>query len=350
MSSTTSPTAQKSRLRTVLMLVVPALLLLIATFWWWRASQYVTADNAYVQADKVLIAPEVSGRVVLLPVAENQVVAAGDLLFRIDPQPYRIALDRAEANLAAVANQIAAQRAAYRETQARLEAARDNARYAASELQRKQALARHDAATAAAVDALQNKLLNARAAVAATQAEQARILAGLNGQPELPVEQQPAWLQAKAARDKAALDLANTEIRAPEAGVVSALDLEKGEMVAAGHAVFALLGSGQRWVEANLKETELTDVHVGQPVSIVIDAYPDYEWQGTVESISAGTGAVFSVLPPQNATGNWVKVVQRIPVRIRLATGQQNPVLRAGMSAEVTIAIDVTESEHTDHT
>lgn len=350
MSSATAPSKQTNRLRTVLMLGVPALLLLVAAVWWWHASQYVTADNAYIQADKILIAPEVSGRVISLPVTQNQVVATDQLLFQIDPEPYQIALAQAEANLAAVANQIAAQRAAYRETQARLEAARDNVRYAASELQRKQALAKHDAATAAAVDALQNKLLNARAAVAAIEAEQVRILASLNGQPELPVEQQPAWQQAKAARDKAALDLAHTEIRAPAAGVVSALDLETGEMVAAGHPVFALLGSGERWVEANLKETELTNVHAGQPVTIMVDAYPDHEWHGTVESISAGTGAVFSVLPPQNATGNWVKVVQRIPVRIHLDDADHNPVLRAGMSAEVTIAINSNNKQPTDRT
>jgi membrane fusion protein (multidrug efflux system) len=172
-----------------------------------------------------------------------------------------------------------------------------------------------------------------------TVAEQqiAELKANLGGNPSLPYTQQATYRQAVAARDDAALQLSYATLKAPAAGVVTEVDIKPGDIVAPGHPVFALVMSGKRWIEANFKETQLTRVHVGQKVQVEVDTYPGRKWQGTVESIAPGTGSVFSVLPAQNATGNWVKVVQRIPVRVALDPVEGGPDLRAGMSAEVDI-------------
>lgn len=328
---------KKKNLKLVLMVGGPILVIAIGAWYWLYASRYVTTENAYVHANKYLISPQVSGQVVDVRVDENQPVKQGELLFQIDPQPYQIAVDQAEANLAAARDQIESQKAAWKEAKAKLGGAKDDLAYLTRELKRKHALEKGDVVPSAKVDELENKYQNAKAQVSAIEAQIGRIEASLGGNPELPAKEQASWRQAKAALDKAKLDLSHTRITSPTDGVVSSNDLEQGEFVAAGQPQFAVMAIHEHWIEANLKETQLTDVKVGQPVEIDVDAYPNTTWHGHVKSISAGTGAVFSVLPPQNATGNWVKVVQRVPVRIAVEEPSDAPPLRAGLSTQIKI-------------
>jgi membrane fusion protein (multidrug efflux system) len=312
------------RLRRLLLMVALPIVLIIAGLWYWvHSSRYQDTDNAYVVADQVNVAPQVAGRVLAVPVVQNQVVTAGQVLLTIDAAPFQIALDKANANLDTVRNDIQAQ-------QASLVGAEAHAAYLRREVERDTNLVKQDVVASSKLDDMKTQL---------TVAEQqiAQIKANLSGDPSIPYTQQASYKQALAARDDAALQLSYATLKAPAAGVVTEVDIKPGDIVATGHPVFALVMSGKRWVEANFKETQLTRVHVGQKVEVEVDTYSGHKWQGTVESIAPGTGSVFSVLPAQNATGNWVKVVQRIPVRIALDQGQGGPDLRAGMSAEVDI-------------
>ena len=312
------------RIRRLLLMVALPIVLVIAGLWYWiHSSRYEDTDNAYVVADQVNVAPQVAGRVTTVPVIQNQAVSEGQVLLTIDPQPFQIALDQANANLENTRNQIQSQQAA-------LKGAEAHADYLQREVQRQTNLVKQDVVSASKLDDLKTQLTVA-------QQQIAQIKASLNGNPDLPYAQQATYKQAVAARDDAALQLSYATLKAPAAGVVTEVDIKPGDVVAQGRPVFALVMSGKRWVEANFKETQLTRVHVGQAVEVKIDTYPGQKWQGTVESIAPGTGSVFSVLPAQNATGNWVKVVQRIPVRIALDNIQNGPDLRAGMSAEVDI-------------
>jgi membrane fusion protein (multidrug efflux system) len=205
-----------------------------------------------------------------------------------------------------------------------------HADYLQREVDRKTNLVKQGVVAASKLDDLRTQLTEA-------QQQIAQIRANLSGNPDLPYDQQATYKQAVAARDDAALQLTYATIKAPADGVVTEVDIKPGDVVATGHPVFALVMSGKRWIEANFKETQLTRVHVGQKVDITVDSYPGHTWQGTVESIAPGTGSVFSVLPAQNATGNWVKVVQRIPLRVAIVASPGGPDLRAGMSAEAEI-------------
>jgi membrane fusion protein (multidrug efflux system) len=312
------------RIRRLLLMVALPIVLVVAGLWYWvHSSRFQDTDNAYVVADQVNVAPQVAGRVLSVPVAQNQVVAEGQLLLSIDPLPFQIALDQANANLETVRNQIQSQQAA-------LIGAQAHAAYLQREVDRDTNLVKQDVVAASKLDDMKTQLTVA-------QQQIAQIRASLNGDPSLPYTQQASYKQALSARDDAALQLSYATLKAPAAGVVTEVDIKPGDIVAPGRPVFALVMSGKRWVEANFKETQLTRVHVGQKVEVEVDTYPGRKWQGTVESIAPGTGSVFSVLPAQNATGNWVKVVQRIPLRIAIDQVQGGPDLRAGMSAEVDI-------------
>ena len=309
--------------RLLLMIALPLVLVVLGLWYWVHSERYQDTDNAYVVADQVSVAPQVSGRVTGVAVTQNQTVEGGQLLLQIDPQPFQIALDQANANLENVRNQIKVQQAA-------LAGAEAHAAYLEREVERKTNLVKQNVVAASKLDDLRTQLTEA-------QQQIAQIRASLNGNPALPYTEQATYKQALAARDDAALQLSYATVKAPAAGVVTEVDIKPGDVVATGHPVFVLVMSGKRWIEANFKETQLTRVHVGQKVDITLDTYPGHTWQGTVESIAPGTGSVFSVLPAQNATGNWVKVVQRIPVRVALETAPGGPDLRAGMSAEVDI-------------
>lgn len=327
-------TGKPRRRRLWLMLSVPLLLALAGGWYWLNSGRYVSTDNAYVQQDKISISAEVSGPIDEIAVRENQRVKKGDLLFRVDPRPYRIALEKAEADLAAARVRVGELRTELAGTGADIEGARANASFAQRTLQRQADLldkgfttrARYDEALHGVQEA-NERLANARAAAAEAQAA---VQTG-------GAADQPAIAAALAARDKALLDLRRTEVRAPADGIVSQTErLQPGQVVATGLPVVTLVRGGEAWVEANYKETDLAHMSVGQPVEVRLDAYPDLAIRGRVASIGAGTGSEFSVLPAQNASGNWVKVTQRVPVRIAIEGKPARPLI-AGLSAEVTV-------------
>ena len=331
---------RKRRLRPVLLLLGPLLAILGGTYVYLTGGRFVSTENAYVKSDKVMISAQVSGLISAVPVAENQHVDKGAVLFRIDDSNYRIALDEADARLQTVRENIAALQAEYRQKQQEMALARTNARYAKTEFDRQARLVATHVTSRKNYDDARHTLDVARQNIGVIEQQEQQILAQLGGKPDLPVEQRPAFQAAMAARDRAALDLKRTVVRAPFSGYANHTP-EVGQQVVGNSPlatpVMSIVADTGLWIEANYKETDLTHVRPGQPVTIAVDTYPDQEWHGRVVSISPATGAEFSVIPPQNATGNWVKVVQRIPVRVSVDNGHGGPVLRAGMSTTVDI-------------
>jgi membrane fusion protein (multidrug efflux system) len=324
-------------LRLVLLVVVPLLAVTGGAFWWLSGGRYVSTDNAYVKAHIVQIAPEVSGQVRRVLVSDHQQVNAGDTLMTIESRPFKLALDSAEAELDAARTQVETLRGTWREVVAELADAEARADYFKRQWQRQEELANKGVASAARRDEAQNEARAAADRVAAVREKLQRVLVALNGDPKLDAEEHHLVRDKIAARERAALDLARTTIRAPVDGVVVNMRVQRGEQVKAAQPLFVLVVVSRPWVEANFKETELTHVRVGQKATVVLDTYPDVIWEAEVESLSPATGAEFAVLPPQNASGNWVKVVQRLPVKLRLTPQSGEPRLRAGMTATVTI-------------
>lgn len=325
-----------SPLRPILMIGVPALVIAAAAAVWLLGGRYVSTDNTYVKAAAVSVSSEVGGRIVKVFVTQNQHVAAGEKILQIDPEPYRIALSEAEAQLAQAAANVRAMQARYHMTTAQLELAKSNIDYYGKEYERQRSLARNDFASQAKLDEAKHNYDTATQLSIVLGQSIAEIAANLDGMPEAPVERHSAYMQAKAVRDRAALNLKRATLYAPFGGVLG-LQPQVGDHVAPGTPIVSLISDDKLWVEANFKETQLTDVHVGQKARITIDTYPGRTWEGHVESIAQGTGAEFSILPAQNSTGNWVKVVQRIPVRIAIDRAAGDPAIRAGMSSEVEI-------------
>ena len=333
-----SPSRRRILLRLVLLLVVPLLAAGGAALAWQAGGRTISTENAYVRADIVQIAPEIAGRVAEVAVRDHSRVEAGGLLLRIDPAPFQLALEKAEAELEAARVLVETSRATYHETRSELGELESRADYLLRQARRQQDLATRGVAPAVRVEETQSDALVARERINVLRQRMVRLLTTLKGDAELAVDDHPAVREKLADRDRAALDLARTTITAPTGGTVVNMRLQRGEQVRAATPVFALVSDRRPWVEANLKETTLTHVAVGQRVDVVLDIYPDVTWVGEVESISPATGAEFAILPPQNASGNWVKVVQRVPVRIRLQPFAGEPALRAGVTA--TVAID----------
>jgi membrane fusion protein (multidrug efflux system) len=323
--------------RLVLLVAIPAVVIAGGLFWWLSGGRYISTENAYVKAHIVQIAPEVSGPVRRVPVLDHAPVRAGDVLLTIEPAPFRLALDIAEAELDAARSNVETLRATWREAVSELADAESRAAYAQRQWQRQEELARTGVLSASKRDEAQNDAKAAADRVTMVRDKLQRVLTALNGDPQLPAEQHPMVREKRAARDRAALELARTQIRAPVDGIVVNVRTQPGEQVKAATPLFALVAAHRPWVEANFKETELTNVRVGQRARVVLDIYPDVEWEAVVESLSPATGAEFAILPPQNASGNWVKVVQRLPVRLRLVPHAGEPQLRAGMTATVSI-------------
>jgi len=327
----------RRRLRWALFLLLPVALV-TGGYFYVAGGQIMSTENAYVRADMVGVTTDVSGIVTQVAVRENQHVAVGDVLFRLDDQPFRLALTRAEAQLGIVANDLSALRASYRDMQAQIRQAQADVDYDTRELDRQRQLIARNVAAHVTFEQAERDLQVAQQKVISLNQQLAGIAASLAGNPDLPVEQHPRYIEAVAARDEAARQLAHTVVRAPIAGTATNVpSLQPGQYLAAATAGFSIVGTENMWIEATPKETELTYVRPGQPVSITIDTYPDYEWHGTVESVSPASASSFALLPAQNSSGNWVKVVQRIPMRVHLDPAEGAPPLRAGMSAVVSV-------------
>lgn len=320
----------------IAMFAVPLALALVGGYYWLSGGRYVSTDNAYVQQDKVAISSEVGGRIVDVRVRENMTVKQGDVLFRIDPEPYELAVRQADADIAGAQVSVATLASEARSTGVGIAAARDAIAYAQIDLQRQQALMERGFTTRARLDEAERKVEMAREQLRGAQADAAEASAKLATGSAVPGVN-PAIAQARVRRDSAALNLARTVVRAPVSGrVVQAERLQKGQAMIVGLPALTLVVDDRSWIEANFKETDLDHMRVGQAAEIRLDAYPELKLTGRVESIGAGTGSEFSVLPAQNATGNWVKVTQRVPVRIRLDKTTDRRLI-AGLSAEVTV-------------
>jgi len=335
-AAATRPRKWRRRLRAALLLLGPLVALTAGAYVYYTSGRVVETDNAYVKAGVAIVSAEVAGPIAALDVRENEHVKAGDVLFTIDDRSYKVALARANAQLAAIDGFVESTRASYRQAMAQLDLARTNAAYEQRELDRLASLAERKLASD--VDVAEQRHERDVAAQETLVAERTldQIRARLGGGLDRPVTEQAAYLAAKAARDAAALDLERTVVRATFEGIASKVPTV-GQYVQPGAPVMTVVADQNMWIEANFKETDLTHVEPGQPVDVRIDTYPGRHWRGRVESISQATGAEFSVIPAQNATGNWVKVTQRIPVRIALEIGPEDPRLRSGMSAIVDI-------------
>lgn len=333
----TSRSGARRRLRFVLLALGPLVLIAVALYLYLTSGRYVSTDDSYVRYDKVQISSDVAGRITQAVVDENQPVKRGQLLFAIDDEPYRIALARAEGALAAARYDVQAMRAAYKQKEANVRAAQASLDFLQREYERQKRLAAQNVTSQSKVDEAWRSVEVARQQVAAMQHDLASALANLGGNPDLDVDTHPRVLQALAARDQAALDLRHTRILAPADGIAANVDPMPGQYVAVGQPLCSVVESGSLYIESNLKETDLTYVHPGNEATVTVDAYPGKVWHATVTSVGIGTGSEFSILPAQNATGNWVKIVQRVPVRLHIVPGEDVSGFSAGMSVFVEI-------------
>lgn len=331
--------ARRGRLgRLALMFVVPVLVVAGAGWLFLSGAGTESTENANLRQAHIAIAPSVAGRVTRMAVSELQKVHAGDVLFQVDPEPYRLAQDRAEAALNAARLQVEQLKASFHQADAQARLAADNASFLQHELERKEALADKGVATVSDLDDARHlaRQANEQAQVARLNVEATR--AALGGDPEAPTDDHPSVRAALAELDRAQYNLSLTTVTAPADGVIyQASSFREGAMVNAGQSVFALVETGEVWVEANFKETQIADMAAGQKAEVEFDAAPGRRFAGSIVAIGAGTVAEFSLLPAQNATGNWVKVTQRVPVRIRLDDPEQVAGLATGLSASVTV-------------
>jgi membrane fusion protein (multidrug efflux system) len=300
--------------------------------------RYQSTDDAYAQAATVSISSNVAGRVSEIEVRDNEFVHRGATLFKLDDAPYRIVVSDAAAHLADTRLQIESLKSTYRQRQVELHAARDTQAYAQQQFDRQTRLLKTGIASQAQFDQAAHALDAARQQVANVQQQIGVALANLGGNPNIVPEHHPLVAQAQAALDRAQLNLSYTVISAPTDGVVAKVEqLQVGDTIAASAPVFALVSTGDVWIEANFKEVQLARMRPGQVATVKIDRYPGRTFSARVTSVSPSTGSQFSLLPPENATGNWVKVVQRVPVRLQLTRFDAEFPLQAGLSADVTV-------------
>ena len=323
--------------RFILLFILPAAALVVGGHFWVKSSRFVSTENAYVKAHHLAISADIDGRAIRVLVKENDRVRKGDLLFELDPEHHRINLSKWEAELSGIRNTSNALRAEYRTAEAELRDARQEANYYRRVFERQKKLIKRGVASRAKYDEAERKLAHAKQAARTIEQKLQQVRAKLGGRLDIPAEKHPMFMEAVARKKQAALNLRRTRIVSPAAGIVGKVSLQAGEYVQEGRAVLPIVQTGEKWIEANLKEMQLTHVRPGQMARIIIDAYPDREWAAKIMSISPSTGAELSVLPPQNASGNWVKVVQRVPVRLELQEVYNKLPLRAGMTVSVSI-------------
>jgi len=335
--------ADKARLRKILMFGGVGIFLAIAGVAYLMGGRYVTSDDSYVHANKLMVSTDVSGLVKTVDVHEGQTVKAGQVLFTLDPLPFQIALDNAKAALASTVQDVESTRAMYRAAVAQITAEQAQVTVNQQTYDRYIALAKQNAIAAMQVDTQRAALLSSQATLASLKQTAATQLAKLNGNPNIPAEQTPDYMKAKAAVDEDQRQLDHATVRAPFGGTVGEVDsLQPGTLVVSALSAFTttsavgLIGKDV-WVSSDMKETDLTHVRPGAPVDITVDTYPGCKWSGHVDSVSAGSDSSFSALPAENGAGNWVKVVQRIPVRVAIDKSQCDRALRAGMSAVISI-------------
>jgi membrane fusion protein, multidrug efflux system len=328
----------RARARMILLVVVPLIALAIALAFYLAGGRYISTDNAYVGAQKVLITPDISGKVARVLVREGQHVAAGDELFEIDPTPFELTLRQAQGKLDAVRTDFANLKSNYQSLSRLVELGQQAVDLKRRDVERKTGLVAKASGTQVDLDNANVARLTAELQLQFGRQQLSSTLNQLLGNAELPIEEFPPYRQAKAALDQAKRDLDHTVLRAPIAGTATQVDnIQLGRFVMTGTPVFSVIDDTAPWVDANPKETDITYLRAGQKVDIDVDSFPDRTFHGTVASVSPGTGAQFAILPPQNANGNWVKVVQRVPVRIVFDQGQDLARLRAGMSVNVDI-------------
>jgi membrane fusion protein (multidrug efflux system) len=333
---TPAPKKRNGR-RIVIMAAVPVILAAVGGYFWLTGGRYQETDNAYVEQAKVALSSDVAGRILSVAVHENQRVVVGDVLFTLDPEPYRIALAQADAALATARVNVEQLKVAYGTAQAQLSAAQSTLAIRQSAYDRKNALVEGGNASDATLDDVKLALETARNAVIAAEQQVASARAALTGNPDIAIDEHPAVRAALAAHDAAQRNLDKTTIVAPAEGIVSQVaSLNPGQFIATGTTIASLIETGDTWIQANFKETQLGALHEGMAVEIKIDAFPGVAFTGHLESIAAATGSEFALVPAQNATGNWVKVTQRIPVRISVDP-VDGKTLRAGMSAVVSV-------------
>jgi membrane fusion protein (multidrug efflux system) len=329
----------RDRRRTLLLVVIPIIALVAGVVFYLSGGRYATTDDAYVGAQKVLITPDISGKIDKIMVKEGQRVKAGDELFEIDPVPFRLAVQQAKANLDQTRTNYDNLRANIKIYTQMVDLAQKGVEFKQRDVERKNSLVKSNAGSQLDLDTAATALVTTQAQVQYLKQQLSTARNQLLGNPDLPVEQFPPYAEAKAKLDEAQRNLDHTVLRAPIGGTATQVEqIQLGRFVPAGTPVFSIIDDGAPWIDANLKESDLTYVAVGQPVTMEVDAFPGHTFKGTVGSLSPGTGAQFAILPPQNATGNFVKVVQRVPVRIYFDKHDAAVrKLKAGMSTYVWI-------------
>ncbi len=336
-------TASRKGRRRLIMLSLPVILLVGGGYVWLSGGRYETTENANLHEARVAIASDLPGRVTEVDFVDNQPVKAGDVLFRVDAQPYQLALNEANAALSAARLKVEQTKATYRQSVAQEAVARDNVTFRQTELDRQTALSNRGVSTAANLDEAQFALRQAKEQLSAIEQSTASIEASLGGSPDIPTDTHPSVVAALATVDRATYNLGLATVRAPADGTVyQAASFRQGMFVAAGAPLFALVESGDVWIDANFKEDQLTNIRPGQTATITFDMIPGQTFNALVDSIGAGTGAEFSLIPAQNATGNWVKVTQRVPVRLKLTSALPDGFNVSGASAVVSVDTKVT--------
>jgi len=334
----------RKRLRTILLVALPLIAVAIGAFVYLGSGRYISTDNAQVGAQKVLITPDISGKVLRVMVREGQHVKAGDELFEIDPQPFQLALTQAQAKLETARADHANLLVNLKSLDRLVDLSKQAIDLKQRDVDRKTQLAKTNAGSQADLDTAISALVTAQLQSQLAIQQRNTTLNQLLGNPELPLEQFPAYQQAQAVLDQAKRDLDHTMLRAPIDGTATQVDnIQLGRFVMASTPVFSVVDDAAPWVDANPKETDITNLKIGQRAQVIVDTFPDRTFWGTVVAVAPGTGSQFSILPAQNASGNWVKVVQRVPVRIQLDRDPALQGLRAGMS--VTVDIDTKTSD-----
>jgi membrane fusion protein (multidrug efflux system) len=333
----------KAALRRFLMIGGVVAVLGACAFFYLSGGRYISSDDAYIHSSKLMVSTDVSGLIKNVNVKEGQHVHKGDILFTLDPLPFQIALDNANAALAQAVQNVESARATYRSAVGQINAEKAQVALDQQTYDRYAALAKANAIAPTLVDQARGALLTAQATTVSLQQTAATDLAKLNGDPNLPADKAPGYLMAKATVDEDTRQLDHATVRAPFDGIVGEVDsLQPGTLIVSALSAFTttsavgLIGSDV-WVESDMKETDLTDVRPGNPVDITVDTYPGLHWTGHVQSVSAGSDSSFSALPAENASGNWVKVGQRFPMRVSVDRKAGQPPLRAGMSAVITV-------------